>query len=320
MNHSHYMKAAIALLFCLPLTLQAATPVKRTATPAKKAVATATTAKKDICLQLYSVRDLLSGVNKDGQADAAYTALLKRLHAMGYTSVEAAWYDQGKGTFYNRPAADFKRDIEAAGMKVLSSHVGHGLTAEEIAADDYTPELSWWKKCIADHKAAGMKYIVNPAIGLPKTLKELDLYCRYLNAVGKLCKEAGLGFGYHNHNYEFEKVEGQVMYDYMLTHTSPEYVFFQMDMYWAVRGAASPVDYFNRFPGRFHSFHCKDNREIGQSGMVGWDAIFNNAKTAGLEFIVAEIEQYSVPVEESVKRSADYLLAAPFVRASYPVK
>lgn len=58
MNHSHYMKAAIALLFCLPLTLQAATPVKRAATPAKKAVATATTAKKDICLQLYSVRDL----------------------------------------------------------------------------------------------------------------------------------------------------------------------------------------------------------------------------------------------------------------------
>ena len=62
-----------------------------------------------------------------------------------------------------------------------------------------------------------------------------------------MCKDAGLSFGYHNHNYEFEKVEGQVMYDYMLEHTNPEYVFFQMDMYWTVRGASSPVEYFKRY-------------------------------------------------------------------------
>ena len=313
MRKSFCIKALMAAALCMPLSLHAATPVKKAANAAPKQ-------KKEICLQLYSVRDLLWDINKDGKAQESYTQLLKRLHAMGYTSVEAAWYNQEKGTFYNRAAADFKKDIEAAGMKVLSSHVAHGLTADEIAADDYTPELAWWKKCIADHKAAGMKYIVNPAIGLPKSLKELDLYCRYLDAVGKMCREAGLGFGYHNHNYEFEKVEGKVMLDYMLQHTNPENVFFQMDMYWVVRGAASPVDYINRYPGRFKSYHCKDNREIGQSGMVGWDAIFANAKTAGLEFIVAEIEQYSVPVEESVKRSADYLLNAPFVKASYPEK
>lgn len=313
MRKSFCIKALMAAALCMPLSLHAATPVKKAANAAPKQ-------QKEICLQLYSVRDLLWDINKDGKAQESYTQLLKRLHAMGYTSVEAAWYNQEKGTFYNRAAADFKKDVEAAGMKVLSSHVAHGLTADEIAADDYTPELAWWKKCIADHKAAGMKYIVNPAIGLPKSLKELDLYCRYLDAVGKMCREEGLGFGYHNHNYEFEKVEGKVMLDYMLQHTNPENVFFQMDMYWVVRGAASPVDYINNYPGRFKSYHCKDNREIGQSGMVGWDAIFANAKTAGLEFIVAEIEQYSVPVEESVKRSADYLLNAPFVKASYPEK
>ena len=35
-------------------------------------------------------------------------------------------------------------------------------------------------------------------------------------------------------------------YDYMLEHTNPEYVFFQMDLYWVVRGQNSPVDYFNK--------------------------------------------------------------------------
>ena len=37
----------------------------------------------------------------------------------------------------------------------------------------------------------------------------------------------------------------------------------------------------------------------------------------GVAHIVAEIEKYSCPVEESVKQSLDYLLDAPFVKASY---
>ena len=77
------------------------------------------------------------------------------------------------------------------------------------------------------------------------------------------------------------------------------------------------VEFSNKYPGRFTMLHIKDHRELGQSGMVGFDAIFNNAKTAGVENIVAEIEDYSCPVMESVKKSIDYLLEAPFVKASY---
>ena len=51
--------------------------------------------------------------------------------------------------------------------------------------------------------------------------------------------------------------------------------------------------------------------------MVGFDAIFKNAKTAGVNYLVAEIECYSMPVEESVEVSLDYLLDAPFVKSSY---
>ena len=73
----------------------------------------------------------------------------------------------------------------------------------------------------------------------------------------------------------------------------------------------------NKYPGRFKIFHIKDHREIGQSGMVGFDAIFKNVKTAGVQYLVAEIEKYSMPVEESVEVSLDYLLNAPFVEKSY---
>ena len=45
--------------------------------------------------------------------------------------------------------------------------------------------------------------------------------------------------------------------------------------------------------------------------------VFKNTDKAGVHHLVAEIEQYSCPVEESVKQSLDYLLEAPFVKASY---
>lgn len=265
--------------------------------------------KKDICIQLYSVRDLLKDESK-------LEEVLKQLAEMGYTSVEAANYNDGK--FYGKTPQEFKQMVEATGMTVLSSHITRQLTDKELASGDFTEALKWWDQCIADHKAAGMKYIVTPWLSVPKTLKDLQTYCDYFNEIGKRCQEAGLQYGYHNHNHEFQKVEDkEVMYDYMLEHTNPAYVFFQMDVYWVVRGQNSPVDYFNKYPGRFKMLHIKDHREIGQSGMVGYDAIFGNAETAGVQDIVAEIEQYSCPVLESVKQSLDYLRKAPFVKASY---
>ncbi|MGM9705106.1 MAG: sugar phosphate isomerase/epimerase family protein [Prevotella sp.] len=299
------LSALMALTLAMPANVSAAGKLKP---------------KKEISVQLYSVRSILDGVNQDGNAEAKYIDILHKLASMGYTSVEAANYDQGRGTFYGRTPAQFKSDVEKAGMRVLSSHTGHGLSSEELASGDFTPSLNWWRKCIADHKAAGMKYIVCPWMDVPKTLKDLATYCRYYNEVGRMCKAEGMAFGYHNHAHEFQDVEGKKMYDFMLENTDPDLVLFEMDLYWAVRGQVSPVDYFNCYPGRFKLFHVKDDKEIGQSGMVGFDAIFRNADKAGLENAIIEVEQYSMPVEESVKVSIDYLLESSFVKKTYNKK
>lgn len=270
---------------------------------------------KDIAVQLYSVRDLIGAF---GNSSSDYKPLLDTLANMGYTAVEAASYsDDGK--FYGQDPARFKADVEAAGLEVLSSHCNKYLSAKEISTGDFSESLEWWDRCIAAHKAAGMKYIVMPYLGVPATLKELQAYCDYFNEVGRRCLENGMRFGYHNHAHEYQKVEGEVMYDYMLRHTDPEYVFFEMDVYWTVIGDASPVDYFKKYPGRFRVLHIKDEREIGQSGMVGFDAIFRNAETAGVENIVVEVERYSYDdIARSIRESIEYLEAAPFVPASYP--
>ena len=269
--------------------------------------------KKEIAFQMYSVRDL---IGDPGKYAKNHESTLKQLAAMGYTAVEAAHYGDGK--LYGVTPEQFKADIEAAGLKVLSSHVGHNLNDEELASGNFQGALAWWDQCIAAHKAAGMKYLVNPGVNYPRNLKEAQVICDYLNKIGERANAAGLKFGYHNHSHEFNKVEGKVWYDYMIEHTDPTKVFFEMDVYWAVRGQVSPVEYFKKYPGRFTLLHIKDHTEIGQSGMVGFDAIFKNAETAGLKGWVVELEHgSSADILEGMKLSADYLKAAKFVMLSY---
>ena len=70
--------------------------------------------KKDIAIQLYSVRDIINN-------GTDLNVVLKNLAQMGYTSIEAANYDNGK--FYGKTPEEFKNAVEKAGMKVLSSHL-----------------------------------------------------------------------------------------------------------------------------------------------------------------------------------------------------
>ncbi|MDR3180805.1 MAG: sugar phosphate isomerase/epimerase [Prevotellaceae bacterium] len=262
--------------------------------------------KKDIALQLYSLR-------ADFKND--FDAAIKKTGEAGYTAIEAASYDNGK--FYGKTPAEFKAAVEAAGLKVLSSHTTKALSEKELRTKDFSESLVWWDEAIEAHLAAGMKYVVAPWMNVPKTLADLQTYCDYYNTIGKKCKEKGLSFGYHNHAHEYTKIEDVLMYDYMLENTNPEWVFFQMDVYWTVMGRQSPVEYFQKYPGRFTLLHIKDHKELGQSGMVGFDAIFKNTDVAGTKYLIVEVEQYNYTPVESVKLSLDYLLNCPLVKESY---
>lgn len=273
----------------------------------------ACTADKQMAVQLYSARDLIG--NPELYAKN-HEEVLKAIADMGYTGVEAASYNDG--LLYGVTPEEFKADIEAVGMEVISSHISKQLSAEELASGDFSESLAWWDVAIAAHKAAGMRYIVCPWMSVPETLKDLKTYCEYYNEIGRRCKAAGMGFGYHNHSHEFQKVEGEVMLDYMIANTDPELVFYQMDVYWVVYGHASPVEYFNKYPGRFKVLHIKDAKEIGQSGMVGFDAIFNNAETAGMAEFIIEVEGCrNEQAIDGLRVSADYIKTSPFVKASY---
>lgn len=264
-----------------------------------KPVDKASARSKNIYIQLYSVRT-------DIKTD--FKGTIAKLGEMGYKGIEAAGYADGK--FYDLSPEVFKKEIESSGMSVLSSHVGKKLN-DDIAKTDWNEVWKWWEVAIQAHKAAGMQYIVVPSMPKLKTLADLKSYCDYFNQIGERCNAAGLRFGYHNHSFEFVEIEGEMMYDYMIKNTDPAKVFFQMDVYWVVRGGQSPVEYFNNYPGRFEILHLKDHKELGKSGMVGFDAIFQNASKAGVKHMVVEVEKYNFTPFKSVSMSLDYLINHP---------
>jgi len=76
--------------------------------------------------------------------------------------------------------------------------------------------------------------------------------------MGEIAKKNGIRFGYHNHALEFDKIDGQLPYDILVSQTDPLLVTFEMDLYWVTRGGHNPIDLFKKYPGRFELWHVKD--------------------------------------------------------------
>jgi len=149
-------------------------------------------------------------------------------------------------------------------------------------------------------------------------LEGLSGYCELFNAVGEKCNNAGIRFGYHNHAHEFTTVfDDVVLYDYMLQNTDPQKVFFQIDVFWSQVGGAPAVEYLEKYPGRFELWHVKDDKEIGASGKIDFQAIYEKAEISGLKYAIVEQEAFDLEPFESIKASYDYLNNAPYVKKSY---
>lgn len=254
---------------------------------------------KNIGIQLVSVKDKM-------EKDPVKT--IQELSRMGYSYLETFVYADRK--FYGMKPAEFRKLVEDNNMKFLGSMTFKNLPENS----NWAETMNWWEVCIQDHLDAGVEYITtsNNELKKIKTLKELKKYCDYYNTVGKLCKQKGIIFGFHNHADEFGKIEGETIYDFLLKNTNPEYVHFQMDLYWIKKGGADPISYFNKYPNRFFSWHIKDEKELGKSGEMDFGNIFKYTKKAGIKYNIAEVEQYNFDPLVSVEMAYRYLYSFDF--------
>jgi sugar phosphate isomerase/epimerase len=146
------------------------------------------------------------------------------------------------------------------------------------------------------------------------TLDDLKLYCDYFTSVGYKTAAASIAFGYHNHNFEFKTIDGQLIYDFLLDNVSPNHVFFELDVYWCIVGGGDPVAYLQQRPAQFKAIHIKDEKEIGASGQIDFKPIFDQMKTNNIKDWYVEVEQYTNnnPVA-SVEESFTFLNEADYV-------
>src|SRR6267154_1903455 len=151
-----------------------------------------------------------------------------------------------------------------------------------------------------------------------KTLDDWKNFAQVFNRAGQMAHDAGIQFAYHNNDFEFPKLDGQVPYDVLLQNTDPKLVQLEVDLYWITKGGQDPLAYFARWPGRFPMVHVKDSAgppdhrmvEVG-AGKIDFKKIFAQSDQAGIKHYFVEHDDAADPFA-SIRASCEYLKQLEF--------
>lgn len=250
-------------------------------------------------LQLYTLRDELP---KDVKG------VIAKVAAAGYKEVETFGYSKEHG-FWGLNAQEFSALLKKHGLTSPSGHYG----MDALLAEGKLGEVD---EAIEAARILGQEYVTMPYVNekFRKTAADLKNIAAKLNLAAERVKKAGLKMGYHNHNFEFEKVDGVMLYDVLLKETNPALVHFEMDLYWVVRSGQDPVKWLEAHPGRFTMVHVKDmdkqqpelNTEIGK-GSIDFKRIFAHTAKAGVRHYIVEQENFKIDPYVSINESSKYL-------------
>tara|TARA_B100001057_G_scaffold131511_1_gene130755 strand:- start:9948 stop:10811 length:864 start_codon:yes stop_codon:yes gene_type:complete len=253
--------------------------------------------KKELGVQIHSVRP---------QLVMDFEGTLSKISKIGYKNIEAYGLNS-EGLFIEKISPKYyKETVENFGMNLLSSHINY-FNFEDI------------NRIIDSALEAEIKYGIIP-ITPEKYRQSINGYkefAEYLNKVGEKFNESGIIFGFHNHDFQFNRLENEIPYEILLQYTMPNIVTFQMDLYWATKGGADPIYLINKYPGRFKSFHVKDldelyNRASVGSGIIDFESIFNLKQVAGLmDYFVEDFRPNHEPYKK-LEKSFNYLNNSDF--------
>jgi len=229
-------------------------------------------------IQLYSVRDAMS---KDPKGS------LKKIAEMGYLFVEHANYIDRR--FYGFTAKEFKVILLNLGLQMISGHTVMKADDWDNSKNDFTDK---WKYTIQDAAVVGQQYVISPWLdeSLRTDMDGLKKFMDQFNKCGELCKKHGMKFGYHNHNFEFKTMVGDInLFEFILSNTDPHLVAQQMDVGNMLGAGGIALDLIKKHPGRFELMHVKDEikNETGQ-GMDGYDSTILGQGVMPIKDIVLE--------------------------------
>jgi sugar phosphate isomerase/epimerase len=231
--------------------------------------------------QTWPVRQTI-GTDLDGT--------LRDLAGMGFERIElcspAGYEKMGFGPLAQMKPAELREKIHAAGLGCESCHFGFGELKDKL--DD---RLEFAREL-------GLKQMILSTFWLPKDAKMSD----WMNAVdaankiGERTKKAGIQFGFHNHDFEFHKINGELIYDKLMGEFDPKLVKMQFQVNVVSLGYQA-ADFFEKYPGRFISIHLQDWSPTGKKdvalgqGVVDWKRLWSAARLSGARNYFVEVDK-----------------------------
>jgi sugar phosphate isomerase/epimerase len=247
---------------------------------------------KTFGLQLYTLRD---DFPKDPKG------VLKQVASFGYKQIES--FEGPNGMFWGMTNKEFKTYIGDLGMKIVSSHCGIEKDFERKAAE--AGEI-------------GMKYLICPYKGPQKSIDAFKKFADEFNQKGEICKQNGLRFAYHNHDYSFVDMNGEMGQDVMMKNTDANLVDFELDMYWVATAKQDIEAWLKKYPNRFRLCHVKDRKknstinfdscDLG-TGEIDYAKILKTGRKTGVKYFIVEQEKYdgTTPLK-AVEANAKYMM------------
>ncbi|WP_332367589.1 sugar phosphate isomerase/epimerase [Spirosoma telluris] len=187
-------------------------------------------------------------------------ATLDTIKALGITDMEFS-------SLFGKTADELRKLLDERGMKCSSFGVSYS------DAQNKTSEVGKNAKTLGASYVRVAWIMTKP----PFTLADAQKAAETFNRIGnQLHDEFGLTFCYHNHGYEFEKYEDGTLFDYIVQHTDPLYVSFELDILWTFFPGADPAALIKKYPKRFKLMHLKDLRKGVVGNLSGGTAVVND--------------------------------------------
>jgi sugar phosphate isomerase/epimerase len=257
--------------------------------------------KGHVGLQLYSLRE---------QFKKDVPATLDEVKSFGIRYVELA------GT-YNLPPEQFKTELAKRGIKAISAHFPYEKFRDDIES------IAREAKAL-DLKYAGCAWITHQGDFDEKTCREA---AAVFNRAGEALAKHGVKFFYHTHGYEFQPYGSGTLFDLLMQQTKPEFVSYEMDVFWIVHPGQDPVRLLNKYGKRWELMHLKDMKKgtptgkltgstdvtndvaLG-TGQINIPGVLRAAQKAGAKWYF--IEDESPTSEQQIPQSLRYLEQVKF--------
>ncbi len=217
-----------------------------------------------------------------------FEGTLRQLAAIGYRTIELcsppSYEKSGFAPLVKMTAAQVRKAFEVAGLQCESCHYQFQELKDKL--DDR----------IAYAKELGLKHMILSTFGLRKDASMADWMKAVgeLNKIGEQVKKQGIQLGFHNHNFEFQQIDGVLIYDKLMSEFDPKLVKMQFQVAVISLGYQA-ASYLQRYPGRFCSLHLADWSSTEKrpvpvgSGVVDWKGLFAAAKAGGVENYFVEM-------------------------------